>query len=103
MRAADLTVDDIGAEVTIPHGRGFIRGQLTGVREISRLVELQFTVRDVAATLCVKPGLDIIVTVDHLKFRAVIEPNAETRARFYAEINRLHTMALLREMLGGDR
>ncbi|MEO8707953.1 MAG: hypothetical protein ABI400_02770, partial [Lacisediminihabitans sp.] len=62
-----------------------------------------FDFRHVAAEIGLKPDTNVAVTVDHLKFRAVIEDDLEKRARFNAEINRLQTMQLLNDVLRGDK
>jgi hypothetical protein len=103
MIASDFTVDDIGAALTILQRRGSIPGRLTDITWPAGLVQLHIDIHGVNATICVQPDANIVVSMEHLRFRVVIEADIDKRARFYAEINRLQTMRLLNDVLRRDK
>jgi hypothetical protein len=103
MIASDFTADDIGAALTILQRRGSIPGRLTNVSWPDGMVKFDIDLHGMPADICVKPETNVIVPLEHLKFRVVIEDDIDKRARFYAEINRLQTMQLLNDVLRGDK
>ena len=101
MLASDITADDIGAEITIPVGGYSMSGKLSVVSWPLGWVRLTFGYGGRETSIAMDGGNNIIVSRDHLRFRALTEEDTERRGRFLLELNHLGVMRLLGDVLGG--
>jgi len=101
--AADFTTEDIGAVVCFPVADNIIVGTLTALSWPAGMVRLQVeTVDGVTQKFVVDREKNITITRDHLRARALTEPDTETRGRLLLEANHIGVMQLLDDVLKGD-
>lgn len=102
MRAADLTRDDIGAEIEFPFGDITVYGRLAGIKHVIGMVNLTLTSDGLEIPLMMERDRNITTTYEHARFRALTETDVELRGLWLHEANHLAVVGRVEDILRGD-